>query len=175
MKQSEVRIEVRIQARRENLSTDTATNATANLDCVPADKKSPQTMAKRKVTEEHFKITILRKRAAFLSESPPVANVQKGMDNINPDAGSLPKTGIAFSPTALSRTKIFPNKSQKHSPLTQPRLKIQHETSTHNSPKHKTSTLLRYIYTETQITLNFWMPLKISIKTHIKSSQPQTN
>ena len=55
-----------------------------NLDCAP-DKASTWTVAKRKAIKKQFTVTISRKRATSLSDSPSVANMQKDTEHINPD------------------------------------------------------------------------------------------
>ena len=100
--------------RQTKKTTQQNTNkkvATANLDCVLADKASTWTMAKRKATEEKVKVTMSRKRTTFLSDSPTVAG--RKIWGITTQT-SLPKTGTAFSLIVLSMSWTQISKTRNH-------------------------------------------------------------
>ena len=86
------RLQVRIKTTPEekDISPDNATNkkaAVANLEICRQDIyiETFTSVVKRKTTEEKLKVAISRKRTTSLSVSSAIANMQKGMDHVNPD------------------------------------------------------------------------------------------
>lgn len=93
--------------KRKLIDATNNKHATAKLDWVLADKTSSYTVAKKK---SHWR-SPSRKRAANPYQIRLQSLICRKVWTTSTQA-SLSKTGTAFSPTALSRIKIFPNKSQ---------------------------------------------------------------
>lgn len=102
---------------KENISATTNKAATANLDCALAGKASTWTVWLREKPLKNNSKLLSRKRS--LSNSPSVANMQKGIEHINQT--SLPKTrsslfvsSASFRPSKHGITKRHPKRKHRN-------------------------------------------------------------